>query len=63
MQTAELGREANLIAPRDRGFGGDAGNGDAMVADPGLEQDLGAELFDDDNQTAAMTEPSGTSSE
>ncbi|MEA2819316.1 MAG: hypothetical protein QOJ86_1320 [Bradyrhizobium sp.] len=47
MQTAGLGRKANLIAPRDRRLGGEAGNGDAMAADPGFEQDLGAELFDD----------------
>src|SRR5437879_10811273 len=47
MQTAELGREADLIAPHDRGLRGHAGNGNAMAADPGLEQDLGAELFDD----------------
>jgi CubicO group peptidase (beta-lactamase class C family) len=47
MQAAELRREADLVAPRDRRLGGDAGDGDAVAADPGFEQDLGAELFDD----------------
>jgi hypothetical protein len=47
MQAAKLGRKADLIVPRDRGLRGDAGDSDALAADPGLEQDLGAELFDD----------------
>ena len=47
MQAAELGRDADLIAARDHRLRGDAGHGDAGAADAGLEQDLGAELFDD----------------
>src|SRR5882724_5598619 len=47
MQTAELGREADRIASRDRRLRGHAGNGDAGAANPGLKQNLGAELFDD----------------
>jgi len=47
MQTASLRRQADLIAARDGGFGGYTGGGDAGSADPRLQQDLGAELFDD----------------
>ena len=47
MQTAGLRRQADLIAPRDDGFRGHAGGGDAGAAYPRLQQDLGAELFDD----------------
>src|SRR3954468_8701764 len=47
MQTAGLRRQANLIAARDDGFRRHAGGGDAGATDPRLQQDLGAELFDD----------------
>jgi hypothetical protein len=47
MQTASLRRQADLIAARDRSFRGHAGGGDAGVAYPRLQQDLGAELLDD----------------
>src|SRR6266702_3018682 len=47
MQPASLRRKADLIAARDDGFRRDAGGGDAGAACPRLQQDLGAELFDD----------------
>lgn len=36
-----------MIASGYHGLRRHAGHGDALAADPGLEQDLGAELFDD----------------
>src|SRR5205085_6583123 len=47
VQTTELGRETDLIAPSDRGLGTHPGNTDAIAAHPGLQHNLGAELFDD----------------
>src|SRR3979411_2241416 len=47
MQPAGLGRKADLIAARDLGLRRHAGDRDAGGADPRLQQDLRAELFDD----------------
>src|SRR3954470_4445125 len=47
VQTTELGRETDLIAPSDRGFGSHPGNTDAVAAHAGLQHNFGAELFDD----------------
>src|SRR5438046_7388867 len=47
MQPAGLRWDANLIAAGDRRLRRHASHRDAVIANPGLEQDLGAELFDD----------------
>src|SRR5262245_66669147 len=47
MQAASLRGKANLVAAGDGGFRGHAGGGEAGAANPRLQQDLGAELFDD----------------